>query len=224
MCQAADELIKSMPPLARKDICTMIKGNQFRSAYNFEHKVRSHMGNGPEAMYLGDQLFDTIKGVRLYRERRKFDHTRTKMESYYYESANELRSAISVRRPHSTPDTVRGTSTKILDLNLSGGRYWSPKIQVSPAWSAMIKKMGGVSVSKYRIILSAQYAFRVDAGTTVYRGEILDVKERKCKLGWISRWQNGNEIELKFGDTAEGAVTRIRTLIMNNVMEEMRLV
>lgn len=225
LCLAAKELMGAMHRTALKDVAPFVKKNGgFRSSYTFEHRVRGHMGDTPGTRFLGDTLFEVVRKIQSYRDTRRAVSNLTALERRYFESANELRSVISRRRVNSTPDTTIGTSTKVLDHAINVHKYWSPKIQVSPAWLMTVNKLGGMTVSKDRVILTARYGFRIDEAMTVYSGTVLDIKSRSTKNGWIIRWQNGEEVVLKFGEGLEGSISRMRTSIMNSVMEEMRLV
>lgn len=219
---AGSELMRSLSPTAMIAVSAYMKENGLRYSYNMEHQITRAMGGG--ASHLANTLFETVRNVRNFRERRRTVEKRSKIQLRWQDSADKFRAAITLRRSNATPVIKPGTSTKVLDWAESAGRYWSPTIQLSPAWNLMISRLGGDSVSKERIILSATYRFRVDDATTVYSASILDAKTRSGKEGYIARWESGDNIELKFGDTPEGAINRLRTAIMNCVMEEMRVV
>lgn len=222
LATAGSELMRSLSPGVMTTVSKYMKENDLRYSYNIEHQITKIMG--PEASHLANSMFETIRNIRTFRERRRAFEQRSKIQLRWLQSSNNLRAEITMRRANANPTIKPGTVTKVLDHGSDIGRHWTPTIQLSPAWDLMVSKLGGSSVSKDRIILSAVYRFRVDDQTTVYSGEIIDVKTRHSRTGYIARWDGGKEIELKFGDTPEGAINRVRTAIMNSVMEEMRLV
>jgi hypothetical protein len=224
LCLAAKELMRSLHRTAMKEASSYLKkSGGYRSQYNFENMVRSQMGDTKTTRFLGPALFETIAKIQSYREKRRSFNEWTTLQRRYHDAATELRNIITQHRPNTTPDMSPGMSTKVLDHAIGSHRYWSPKIQLSPAWLRTVNKLGSATVSKSRVVLSARYSFRVDDNTTVHAAEVLDIKSRSTKKGWIVRWENGGEITLKFGEHLDGTISRMRTEIMNTVMEEMRL-
>ncbi len=217
------EFFRALSPSAQKVMHEALKKGDARYSYYVESLVKKEMGNNAEASFLADNIFNVVRSVRQYRASRARRDDKTPLQKHYFKSRDHLMSAITIRRPRSAPTISQGIKTEVLEVKGSGRHNWDPVIKVSPAWYAMTQKLGAVTVSKDRVVLSAVYSFRIDDNSSVYKGDVLDVKERCVKSGWIARWHNGKNTELRFGDTSSAAITRLQTAIMNNVMEEMKI-
>lgn len=160
--------------------------------------------------------------VKEFRHNLRNMDGRTFLQKEYDGSVAAFRAAITIcKAKHAPIITVHDYMSLKRTVVMCQARSREVNAYISPAWLAMVNKLGSEHADRRYVVLSAARAFQAN-GFDIFSASVFDTRAVRCLDGYLGRYkQDGEPIRLVYHESPTRCVTKLTNMVAKMAFEKM---